>query len=213
MRVARECKQRVHVEVRVYRISQGRQTVCAGAPSLGDTLAACARPPVAPPFVDGRKSVPSICVEIPRGPKSRGPVTACPVVPSLSATLADRAPARASTADPDCRWSKIGPIKRPCQHACNHRCDRIPNVRQTARAAAPSLSGTLTYGARPRGRSPDTKDCAIKKCSARLLTDPKERLPAKVEYALRGITWVLVCVRLRVRHRSGLPVVHSVSGN
>ena len=72
-----------------------------------------------------------------------------------------------------------------------HWCDRIPKVRQTARAAAPSLFGTLADCARPGGRSPDTKDCAIKKCSARLLTHPQERLPAKVEYALRAITWVL----------------------
>ena len=93
-----------------------------------------------------------------------------------------------------------------------HRCGRIPKVQQTARAAAPSRSGTLTDCARPRGRSPDTKDCAIKKCSARLLTDPQERLPAKVEYALRATTWALACLRLRVHHRSGLPVVHSVSG-
>jgi len=88
----------------------------------------------------------------------------------------------------------------------------MPKVRQTARAVAPSLSGTLADCAPPRGRIPDTRDCAIKKCSARLLTDSQERLPAKVEYALRAITWVLVCVRLRVHHRSGLPVVHSVSG-
>ena len=31
----------------------------------------------------------------------------------------------------------------------------------------------------------------MKTCSARLLTHPQERLPAKVEYALRAITWVL----------------------
>jgi len=212
-----------------------------------------------------RRAPTPICVQRPRGPTSLGPVTACPVAPSLSAFLADRAPARASTADPVYRRSKIGPIDRPCKasvwpdtqgpangprrraialrhsrrlcaaagtlppplldgrksvlstaHAnmhAKHRCGRIPKVRQTARAAAPSRSGTLADCARPRGRSPDTKDCAIKKCSARLLTDPQERLPAKVEYALRAITWVLACVRLRVRHRSGLPVVHSVSGN
>ena len=56
-----------------------------------------------------------ICVQRPRGPKSRGPVNACPVAPSLSATLADRAPARASTAGPVYRRSKIGPIDRPCK--------------------------------------------------------------------------------------------------
>ena len=73
-------------------------------------------------------------------------------------------------------------------------CDRIPKVRQPARAVAPSLSGTLADCSRPRGRSPDTKDCAIKKCSARLLTDSQGRLPAKVEYALRANTSLLVCV-------------------
>ena len=52
----------------------------------------------------------------------------------------------------------------------------------------------------------------MKTCSARLLTHPQERLPAKVEYALRATTWALACLRLRVHHRSGLPVVHSVSG-
>ena len=110
------------------------------------------------------------------------------------------------------RWSKICPIDRPRQHAYKHRCDRIPKVRQTARAVVPSLSGTLADCARPRGRSLDTKDCAIKKCSARLLTDPQERLPAKVEYALRANTWVLACVRLWLHHRSWLPVFHPVSG-
>jgi hypothetical protein len=110
------------------------------------------------------------------------------------------------------RCSKICPIDRPRQHAYKHRCDRIPKVRQTARAVVPSLSGTLADCARPRGRSLDTKDCAIKKCSARLLTDPQERLPAKVEYALRANTWVLACVRLWLHHRSWLPVFHPVSG-
>ena len=52
----------------------------------------------------------------------------------------------------------------------------------------------------------------MKTCSARLLTHPQERLPAKVEYALRATTWALACLRLRVHHRSGLPVAHSVSG-
>ena len=78
---------------------------------------------------------------------------------------------------------------------------------------SPALSQTV----RPRGRSLDTKDCAIKKCSARLLTDPQERLPAKVEYALRANTWVLACVRLWLHHRSWLPVFQriprSVSGS
>ena len=52
----------------------------------------------------------------------------------------------------------------------------------------------------------------MKKFLARLLTDSQERLPAKVEYALRANTWVLAFVRLRAHHRSGLSVVHSVSG-
>jgi hypothetical protein len=127
--------------------------------------------------------------------------------PALSQTVrgSPHTPAAAS------RWSKIGPIDRPRQHACKHRCDRIPRVRQTARAVAPSLSGTLADCARPRGRSPDTKDCAIKKCSARLLTDSQGRLPAKVEYALCANTWVLACVRLWLHHRSWLPVFHPVS--
>jgi hypothetical protein len=54
-----------------------------------------------------------------RNPKVRQ--TACPVAPSLSATLADRVPARASTADPVHRWSKIGRVARPHQYACNDR--------------------------------------------------------------------------------------------
>ena len=51
-----------------------------------------------------------------RNPKVRQ--TACPVAPSLSATLADRVPARASTVDPVSRWSKIGRVARPHQYAC-----------------------------------------------------------------------------------------------
>ena len=69
-----------------------------------------------------------ICVQRPTGPKSRGRVTACPVAPSLSATLPDRAPARASTADPVYRWSKIGRVARPRQYACNDRGGRNPEV-------------------------------------------------------------------------------------
>ena len=40
----RECIQRVKVEVRVPNLAS-RQSACAGARSLADTLAACARPP------------------------------------------------------------------------------------------------------------------------------------------------------------------------
>jgi hypothetical protein len=115
------------------------------------------------------------------------------VAPSLSGTLADRARQPAHSRR---RFSMVEnrSIDRPRQHACKHRCDRIPKVWQPARAIAPSLSGTLADCARPRGRSPDTKDCAIKKCSARLLTDSQGRLPAKVEYALCANTSLLVCV-------------------
>jgi len=99
---------------------------------LSQTVRRLAQAPPTP-FIDGRKSVASpptpICVQRPRGPKSRGPVTACPVAPSLSATLPDRAPARASTADPVYRWSKIGRVARPRQYACNDRGGRNPEVR------------------------------------------------------------------------------------
>ena len=76
-----------------------------------------------------RRAPTPICVQRPRGPESQGPVTACAVAPSLSATPADRAPARASTADPVYRWSKIGRVARPRQHACNDRGGRNPEVR------------------------------------------------------------------------------------
>ena len=169
-----------------------------------------------PPLLDARKSVrstahanmrPSIGVT---GYRRSGklPAPLCHRSPTpIQAVRGGRlTPAAAS------RCSKICSLDRPRQHVCKHRCDRIPKVRQTARAVVPSLSGTLADCSRPRGRSPDTKDCAVKKCSARLLTDPQEQLPAKVEYALRANTWVLACVRLWLHHRSGLPVFHSVSG-
>ena len=161
---------------------------------LSQTVRRLAQAPPTP-FIDGRKSVASHAhanmrattegAEILRS--GNLPAPSRHRSPALSQTVrgSPLTPAAAS------RWSKIGPIDRPRQHACKHRCDRIPKVRQTARAAAPSLFGTLADCARPGGRSPDTKDCAIKKCSARLLTHPQERLPAKVEYALRAITWVL----------------------
>ena len=49
------------VQASVGAESQGRQTACAGAPSLADTLAACVRPPAQSHlrFIDGRKSVSS----------------------------------------------------------------------------------------------------------------------------------------------------------
>jgi hypothetical protein len=89
-----------------------------------------------------------ICMQRPREPKSQGPVTACPVAPSLSATLPQRAPARASTANPVSRWSKIGRVARPHQYACNDRGGRNREVRQTACPVAPSLSATPPYRAR-----------------------------------------------------------------
>ena len=76
-----------------------------------------------------RRAPTPICVQNPRGPKSEGPVNACAVAPSLSATLPQRAPARASTAGPVYRWSKIGRVARPRQYACNDRGSRNPKVR------------------------------------------------------------------------------------
>ncbi len=75
-----------------------------------------------------RRAPAPICVQASGRPKSRGPVTACAVAPSLSATLQQHAPARASTADPGYRWSKIGPraVARPRQYACNDRGAEIP---------------------------------------------------------------------------------------
>jgi hypothetical protein len=67
-----------------------------------------------------------ICVQRPRGPKSLGPVNACPVAPSLSDTSPDHAPARASTTGPVYRWSKIGCVARPRQYACKTRGGRNP---------------------------------------------------------------------------------------
>ena len=36
------------------------------------------------------------------------------------------------------RWSKIGPIDRPRQHVCKHRCERIPKVGKLPAHAVPS---------------------------------------------------------------------------
>jgi hypothetical protein len=79
-----------------------------------------------------RRAPTPICVQNPRGPKSRGPVNACAVAPSLLDTSPDHAPARASTAGPVHRWSKIGRVARPHQYACKTRGGRNPKVRQTA---------------------------------------------------------------------------------
>ena len=40
------------------------------------------------------------------------------------------------------RWSKIDRVDHPRQHVCKHRCDRITQDQQTARAVAPSLPDT-----------------------------------------------------------------------
>jgi hypothetical protein len=94
-----------------------------------------------------RRAPASICVQRPRGPKSLGPATACAVAPSLSATLPNRArhPVHSRR-----RFSmlEICSFDRPRQYACKHRCDRIPKVRQTARAVVPSLSHTHSGCAR-----------------------------------------------------------------
>jgi hypothetical protein len=89
------------------------------------------------------------------GAEIQGPVAACPVAPSLSATPPDRAPARASTADPIYRWSKIGRVARPRQYACNDRGGRNPKVRQTPCPAAPSLSATPPDRAPARASTAD----------------------------------------------------------
>ena len=103
--------------------------------ALGYSPTACAssrkhrRPRLSMVENRSRRTPTPICLQRPRGPKSQGPVTACPVAPSLSATPHDRAPARASTADPVYRWSKIGRVARPRQYACNDRGGRNPKVR------------------------------------------------------------------------------------
>jgi hypothetical protein len=105
--------------------------------AIADTLPACARPAqqshLRLSMVENRSRRPPapLCMQRPRGPKSLGPATACPVAPSLSATLPDRVPARESTAGPVHRWSKIGRVARPHQYACNDRGGRNPKVRQT----------------------------------------------------------------------------------
>jgi hypothetical protein len=97
---------------------------------LSQTVRRLAQAPLTP-FIDGRKSVVShahtnmrATTEGGRNPKVRQ--TACPVAPSLSATLPQRAPARESNADPVHRWSKIGRVARPHQYACNDRGGRNP---------------------------------------------------------------------------------------
>ena len=133
----RECKQRVQVEVRVYRISQ----VCNPPAPVRHRS-----PTRSQPVRGHRHSRTSVYrwsrigrVARPhqyacndrggRNPEVRQ--TACAVAPSLSATLPQRAPARSSNADPVHRWSKIGRVARPHQYACNDRGGRNPKVRQT----------------------------------------------------------------------------------
>ena len=110
-----------------------------------------------PPLLDARKSVPFTAranmhasIGVTGYPRSgKLPAPSHHRSPALSQTVhgSQHTPAAAS------RWSKIGPIVRPRQHACKHRCDRIPKVRQTARASAPSLSHTLAVCARPPAHS------------------------------------------------------------
>ncbi len=112
---------------------------------------------VAPPLLDGRKSVPS---RAHANMHASIGVTGYPRSGKLPAPSRHRSPARSQTVRGSrltpaaaSRWSKVGPIARPRQHACKHRCDRIPKVRQTARAVAPSLCGTLADCARQPAHS------------------------------------------------------------
>jgi hypothetical protein len=93
-----------------------------------------------PPLLDGRKSVPStahanMCASIfvtgyPRSGKLPAPSRHRSPALSQSVRGSRLTPAAAS------RWSKICPIDRPRQHVRKHLCDRIPEIRQTARAIA-----------------------------------------------------------------------------
>ena len=152
----RECKQWVQVEVGVYRISQvcnppapvRHRSRTRSQPVRGHRHS---RTSVYRWSKIGRVAHTPICVQRPRGPKSRGPVKACPVVPWLSATLPDRAPAHASPADPIYRWSKIGRVARPHQYACLQASGRPKSLGPvTACSVAPSLSATLPQRAPAR---------------------------------------------------------------
>jgi hypothetical protein len=151
--------QRVQVAVRVYRISE----VCEPPTPVQHHS-----PTRSPPARSHRHSRTSVYRWSKIGRVARPHQYACndrggrnlevrqparPVAPSLSATLANRAPARASTADPVYRWSKIGRVARPHQYACNDRGGRNLEVRQPARAIVPSLSGTLADRARQPAHS------------------------------------------------------------
>ena len=101
-----------------------RQPARAIAPSLSQTVRRLAQAPPTP-FIDGRKSVASHAhtnmrattegAEILRSGNLPAPL--CHRSPALSQTVrgSPHTPAAAS------RWSKIGPIDRPRQHACKHR--------------------------------------------------------------------------------------------
>ncbi len=125
----------VHESIGAAEILRSGNSLRRRAVALGYSPTACAgsrkhrRPRLLMVENRSRRTPAPICMQRPRGPKSRGPVTACAVAPSLSATLPDRVPARASTAGPVHRWSKIGRVARPHQYACNDRGGRNPEVR------------------------------------------------------------------------------------
>ena len=164
-----ECKQRVQVEVLVYRISQVckppapvhhrsqalSQTMCGSrlnpaAVSRWSTFCPIDRQPTCAQcnhlrfiFVTG----------YPRSGKL--PAPSCHRSPTLLQAV------RGSRLTPAaaCRCSKICPFNRPCQYAhARHRCDRLTKVRQTARAVVPSLSGTLAGCEHPRNRAQGALD-------------------------------------------------------
>jgi hypothetical protein len=141
-----------------------RRAIALGyAPSTVRRLAQA--PPT--PFLDGRKSVARstpdhatpICnpqttegAEILRSGEQPAPSRQ-----SLSATLPHRAPARASTADPVSRWSKIGRIARPRQYAV--ATTEGAEILRSGNSPAPSrhaLSATLPH-ARGRNRRQSRK--------------------------------------------------------
>ncbi len=127
----------------------------------------------------------------------------------LPDALAECARPRACSPRTVSEWTKVGLVDANMCASIGLTGDRRSaiSLRRTAFALRHSRRLCAATGTQPRH-----EDCAIKKCSARLLTDPQERLPAKVEYALRANTWVLACVRLWLHHRSWLPVFHPVSG-
>ena len=100
-----------------------------------------------------RRAPGPICVQIPRGPKSRGPANC---LPRRAIALGySRRPCAGSRKHrrPVHRWSKIGRVACPHQYACNDRGGRNIEVWQPARAVAPSLSATLPDRARQPAHS------------------------------------------------------------